>query len=233
MNKSFKYYAGIWAMLFAMFNVVTFILAEEFTGISYLEGTFWIGYLFVTIAFLGQLAVGYFVFQAKNMQKSFYRISLVRICWSSLVTMFIVGTFCMAIEGIPEWIAVIACFLVLGFSVISLTKAGAAAGIVGQIDEDIKVKTFFIKSLTVDADTLLASAKSETVKEECKKVYEAVRYSDPMSSEMLASVESQITIKFASLSQAVAADNAEAVAAAAGEVLILLKDRNNKCKLLK
>lgn len=233
MNKSFKYYAGVWAMLLAMFNVITFVLAEEFTGIDSLETGFWIGYLFVTIALLGQLLVGYFVFQAKNMQKTFNQISLVRICWGGLVAMFIVGTFCMAIEDIPEWFAVIACFLVLGFSVISLIKAGAAAGMVGQIDEKIKVKTFFIKSLTADMNTLLACAKSEAVKAECTKVYEAARYSDPMSSDALASVESQITIRFSALSQAVAADNAEAAAAAAAQMLILLTDRNNKCKLLK
>lgn len=233
MNKSFKYYVGVWAMLLAMFNVVTFVLAEEFTGIDMLGGSFWIGYLFITVAFLGQLAVGHSVFNAKNMQKSFNKLPLVRTCWGGLVAMFIVGTLCMAIEDLPEWLGGIACFLVLGFSFISLTKASAAAGIVDQIDEKVKSQTFFIKSLTVDADTLLASAKSDAVKEECKKVYEAVRYSDPMSSDVLASVESQITVKFATLSDAVAADNAEIVATLANELLILLKDRNNKCKLLK
>ena len=87
--------------------------------------------------------------------------------------------------------------------------------------------------MTVDAETLLARAKSEEAKGACKKVYEAVRYSDPMSSEMLAGVEGQITIKFAALSNAVVEDNDEAIAATAEEVLILVKDRNSKCKLLK
>lgn len=232
MNKSFKYYAVIWAVLFAMFNLITFIVADQITGIDCLEGSFWIGFALIVIAFLGQLGVGYSVFGAKNLQKSFYNLPLVRICWGALIAMFIVGVFCMVIN-LAVWFAVILCFVVLGFSVISLTKASAAAGIVEKIDENIKVKTFFIKSLTVDADTLLASAKSDAVKEECKKVYEAIRYSDPMSSDMLAAVESQITIKFAALSNAVAADDAAAVTAAANDMLILVKDRNNKCKLLK
>ena len=79
----------------------------------------------------------------------------------------------------------------------------------------------------------MARAQTEAAKAACKKVYEAVRYSDPMSSEMLSNVEGQITIKFAALSDAVAAGDDAAIDAAAKEVLILIQDRNNKCKLLK
>ena len=108
-----------------------------------------------------------------------------------------------------------------------------AAEEVEKIDQKIKVQTFFIKALTVDADSLLARAKSDAVKAECKKVYEAVRYSDPMSNDALASTESQITVAFAKLTAAVGADEIEAVKTAAEEVIILIGDRNRKCKLLK
>ena len=54
-----------------------------------------------------------------------------------------------------------------------------------------------------------------------------------MSSEMLAGVESQITSKLAARREAVAADDVQAVSAAAAEGLVLVKDRNSKCKLLK
>ncbi|MBQ9949706.1 MAG: hypothetical protein IJO93_03170 [Clostridia bacterium] len=91
----------------------------------------------------------------------------------------------------------------------------------------------FIKSLTVDAESLMSRAKSETIKAECKKVYEAVRYSDPMSNGALVSIESDITIKFSKLSEAVISENSETVATLADEIIILLGDRNKKCKLLK
>ena len=54
-----------------------------------------------------------------------------------------------------------------------------------------------------------------------------------MSNDMLSGIESQITIRFAALSNAVANQDAEAVASTAEEVLLLIKDRNNKCRLLK
>ena len=97
----------------------------------------------------------------------------------------------------------------------------------------MKAQTFFIKSLTVDADTLLSQAKSDEIKTECRKVYEAVRYSDPMSSDALAMSEAQITIRFTALSEAVKNGKAEEVKAITEELLVLLAERNKKCKLMK
>ena len=104
---------------------------------------------------------------------------------------------------------------------------------VSEIDGKISTKTLFIKSLTVDAESLISRAKNENIKAECKKVYEAVRYSDPMSNDVLASIESDITIKFSRLSEAVISEDLETVVKLADEIIILLGDRNKKCKLLK
>ena len=137
------------------------------------------------------------------------------------------------ISPLPYWVSVIACAIVLAVNAIAVFKAAAAANIVEAIDNNVKVKTFFIKSLTVDADTLTASAKSDAVKAECRRVFEAVRYSDPMSSDALAGVESQITLKFSEFSNAVTADDPAAAKATADALLVLVGDRNKKCKLLK
>ena len=139
----------------------------------------------------------------------------------------------MLISPLPYWVGVILCAIVLVANVLSVVKAAAAIEEIERIDEKVKVQTFFIKSLTVDADTLMASAISESAKAECRKVYEAIRYSDPMSNDALASVEGQITVKFAELSEAVKTDDAERVAKVANEVIVLVGDRNKKCKLLK
>ena len=139
----------------------------------------------------------------------------------------------MLISPLPYWVGVIVCAIVLVANVLSVVKATAAIDEIERIDTKVKTQTFFIKSLTVDADTLMARAKSEAVKAECRKVYEAILYSDPMSHDALSSVESQITVKFAELSEAVKADNVEKVIKIANEVCILVGDRNKKCKLLK
>ena len=233
MNKNSKVYIGAWAILLAIFNIASFVSPAEAAGMNKFGGAFWAGYIFITLAFIGQLAVSLYAFNEKNMQKFFYKIPLITISWSGLILTLIVGVACMAIPNLPNWVGIIVCFAILGFNAISLAKANVAADIVGAIDDKIKVQTFFIKALTVDADSLLARAKSDAVKAECKKVYEAVRYSDPMSNDALASTESQITVAFAKLTAAVGADEIEAVKTAAEEVIILIGDRNRKCKLLK
>jgi hypothetical protein len=133
----------------------------------------------------------------------------------------------------PYFVSVIICAVVLALNVLAIFKRKMAVDAVSAIDKKIKTQTFFIKSLTIDADTLMASAKSESAKAECRKVAEALKYSDPMSSDALSSVETQITLKFAKLSDAVHANDDEKIAELAGEVVILVGDRNKKCKLLK
>ena len=93
--------------------------------------------------------------------------------------------------------------------------------------------TVFIRTLTADAQGVAALAKSDAVRAECKKVYEVVRYSDPMSSPELSAVEEEISAKFDYFTEAVAEDNAEKAAAAGGELLLKVEERNRKCRLLK
>lgn len=232
MKKRFNLYIVAWGILLALFNVIAFV-SVGWSGQEKYTSSFWIGYVFITVMFIGQLICSYMAFNADNENKLFYNISLIRTSCIGLIVSFIVGGLCMLISALPYWIAVIVCAIVLAVNIISVVKANAVISEIQRVDEKIKNQTFFIKSLTVDADTLMASAKSEAVKSECKKVYEVVRYSNPMSNNALAIVESQITVKFAELSEAVKSDNAEKAAEVANEVVILVGDRNKKCKLLK
>ena len=139
----------------------------------------------------------------------------------------------MLISPLPYWLSTVVCAIVLVANVITVIKATVAVTEIERVDDKVKTQTFFVKSLTVDADTLVASAKSDVAKTECRKVYEAIRYSDPMSNDALASVEGQITVRFAELSDAVKADDADRITELANEVCILINNRNQKCKIFK
>lgn len=233
MKNLFKYYVICWAVLAAVFNIIVFITPNEMVGMNKFGGAFWSGYVFIMLAFVGQLVCAYFAFKAENKQKFFYSLPLITISYAATIASVIVGILCMVIPNLPNWVGIIICLVILAFSAVSIAKAKAAADVVSEIDKKIKVKTLFIKSLTVDAESLIARAKTDEINAELKKVYEAVRYSDPMSDEALSGIESQITLKFDLLSKAVAEGNAEAVKSAAEELIILINDRNKKCKLLK
>lgn len=233
MKKSFKIYSLIWAICFAVFNVITFVTPNEIGGVSKFSGSFWVGYIFITIAFVGQLACAFVAFKAENLKKFFYNIPLLSISYGGLVAMLIVGSVFMAIPVLPEWIAIIVCVIILAFNAIAIIKATAAADIVSGIDEKIKVQTFFIKSLSVDAQGLVTSAKSDELRAEAKKVYEAIRYSDPMATPALSDLDAQIERQFNAFSDAIKSDDAELTKETAAALVEMVERRNQKCKLLK
>ncbi len=234
MKKSFKFYALIWAILLAVWCAVVFLVRPVIPGfvINY-DARFWIAFAFVAAAFVGNLICAYFAFKADNLKKMFYNLPLITVSWSALIAMLVAGSALMLIPNCPAWIAAVVCIVVLAFNAIAVIKAMWAADTVSGIDEKVKAQTSYIKNLTVDTESILARAKSDAVKAECKKVYEAVRYSDPMSGDALSLIEAKITAKIDELSAAVSADDAEKAKGIADEIVILVADRKNKCKALK
>lgn len=234
MKKNFKYFVITWIIGFVLFNAITFLIPNEVFGVTRFDkGIFWIAYALITLSFIAQIITAHKFIKDDSNEKMFLNIPLLRTGYIAIIVSIIVGLIFMIFPVIPTWIGAIVCLLIAGCFVIACVNASTVANVVHDIDIKVKTKTFFIKSLTVDADTLMASAKSDAVKAECRKVYEAIRYSDPMSNDALSSVESQITIKFAELTEAVKEDNAERVVELVNEVVFLVGDRNKKCKLLR
>ena len=233
MKKGFKYYLSIWVILLAVFNVAVFVSPGEAGGYSKFGGAFWVGYIFITLAFIGQLICAYIAFKADNLQKFFYNVPLIRISRIGLVLTAILGTLCMAIPNLPNWIGVILCLAVLAFTAISVIKATAAGDIVSGIDEKIESKASFIKALTADAEALMSAAKTPELKAEVKKVYEAIRYSDPMSNAALEEINEQIQNQFSVFADSVKAEDSDLASSYSDELIILIDNRNKKCKLMK
>lgn len=233
MKKYFKYYGICWAIALMVFNVITFVVANETIGLTSVGTSFWVGYVFITIVFIGNLICSLLFFKKENKGKVFLNIPVINLAYSALIVSLIVGAVAMAVPQIPYWIGVIVDVLVLAFYAIAIVKASAAANIVHDVEQKVKTQTFFVKSLTVDADSLMARASSNEMKAETKKVYEAIRYSDPMSNDALASIENQIQNEFNAFADAVKNNDIDIAKSSSNELVILINDRNKKCKLLK
>lgn len=233
MKKSICTYGIIWALCVALFNVIVFVSPNEVAGMNKFGGAFWVGYVFITVTFLGQLACSIFTFLKKDSKKLFYNLPLISISYSTLIAMLIVGSIVMAIPNLPNWIGIVVCLAILVFNVIAIIKATAAANTVSGIDEKIASRTLFIKSLTTDAEGLSVSATSDELRSLAKKVYEAIKYSDPVSNTALADLDSQIEREFEAFSDAIRDGDAELAKANADSLTQLIDKRNQKCKLLK
>ena len=168
----------------------------------------------------------------QNAEGTFYGVPFV---YSGLAT-YILITVLSAVSifiGATPLLQIIIAVVVFACAIGKLLKKSTARDLIESKDKEIKQKAFFIKALTLDAQTLVSRAQSDEAKELAKKIYEAVRYSDPMSNDALAGAESSITIKFKEFEDAIINDDTELAAESSKELLILINDRNQKCRLLK
>ena len=84
MNKNQKYYIGFWVILFLVFQAIAFI-APGWSNIEKYTSSFWIGYAFITISFVGQLICTLNALKEDNLTKLFYKIPLIRISYNFLL----------------------------------------------------------------------------------------------------------------------------------------------------
>ena len=233
-KKNFIIYSIGWFLVLALFNLITFVTPNEIGGVTKFTTFFWVAYSFITVMFIGQLACAYYVLKSDAAKKMFYRISLIPITVGAIFLMFIVATLCLAVIQIPDWLAIVICAIILVVNVITVLKSAIAIEAVEAIDKKIKVKTMFIKMLTADAEILMRNtASNDEMAPLTKKVYEAVRYSDPMSDDALLSVEDKITNKFNEFSTSVNDGDLATAEANAKDLLAYITERNTKCKFLK
>ena len=234
MNKHFNKYLLIWAIFLAAFAVIALFVRQVIPGTTIQhDARFWIIFCSIIVAFLGNLVCAAFAFSAENLQKLFYKVPLITISYSALIILMIAGSAMVLIPNCTAGIAVLVCVVIIAFSAIAVVKTAWAVDVVQVIDEKIKIQTSFINELNVQAKGILARSQNGAVRAECQKVCDAVRYSDPISNEALSVIEAKITIKMNELSTAVRAGDEQKVKVTADEVLLLINDRNQKCKATK
>ena len=231
MVRKYKYYAFVCLILLALFNVIVFVIPnqrkDDFTS------SFWIGYCFAILVYILNLVISYLAFKSSSAKKFFYGISLITISFTTLIFSFLISLVWILVPVFPDWLEICACSVILALYIISIIKVIVVKEIVESVDERIETQTEFVKRLILDAERQMAMAKSEAVKRECKKIYEAARYSDPVSNEKLSDIENAITYKINSLYNLIDTDDSAGVSQAATEIINLIKDRNMQCKLYK
>lgn len=234
MKRNFKFYFILWLILLAAFNAGIFLVRPVIPGYVLNDGAgFWTAWAFIMAAFAGNLICAYFAFKTQNLKKLFYNLPLVTVSYAGLIVMAVLGGALMLIPGCPAWIAAVVCLIAAAVTAAAVVRADWAGKAADAVDEKAKAQTQLIKLLTVNAETLLAKAKTPDEKAAAKKVYEALRYSDPVSSEALSAEEAKIAAKIEELSAAVNNADEETAGATADETVLLIKERNNKCRLLK
>ena len=209
-------------IVFALFNVIAFVIPTEKTA------TFWTAYAFSVVAFAVQIPLWKIAFGKKDTLKSkFLGIPVIHVGITYLIIQLIAFAVFMIFPTIPIWLAVVVCAIILAISALCAIAGQAGANEINRVEEKIKVKRAFIQFLQTDIEMLVESETDAETKAELKKLAEKIRFSDPMSHEMLGELESRISAKVEEMKTAT--DKKGIIA----EVTTLLTERNKKCKILK
>ena len=216
-------------IIMAVYNVVTFVIPFN------RGGGFWTGYGFAMLALLLTAGVGFYAFDKEGWLSKFYRIPLISVVWRYLVIQLVISLIQMILDLVPVpfqyWIALNT--VILGACLLGLITINVTKEEIERIDEKIKAKVFYIKSLLVDVECLVDKVSDESVKKVLKELCETIKYSDPMSSPQLATIENKIDAKTVALAENVEKIDGEASKVLCDELQQLFAERNRKCKILK
>ena len=183
-------------------------------------GAFWPCYVCIMLAFVGQLICASIAFKETNSQKFFYNIPLIRISYTGLILTIVFGVIGMFIPDCPIWIPVVVCAIVFVLVLVALLKAKLTASIISDKDEEINEATSFIKEMTAKAKAIYDTDKTN---DDYKKLFEAFRYANKMSSEKTKQIEESIIEKMCQLSGNIDADKV-------AEIVALIKERETLIK---
>lgn len=222
MKKNSVMAYAVLAISFALFNVIAFAVPTAKTA------TFWVAYVFTSVAFASQIAIWKFAFKGTDTLKSkFLGIPLISVGITYFIVQIIAFAIFMALPLTASWIAIVVCALILGISAICLIGTETGREEINRVEEKVEKKVFYIKSLQVDIEMLASAERDADTKAALTKLAEKIRFSDPMSNEVLANLEAEITAKVKELKTA--ENKAEIITVLDS----LVAERNKKVKLLK
>ena len=228
MKNNFLYYAIAWLIGFVAFNIIFFII-----GNNSLIGYYWPGYIACIIAFAGQLFCGYLALKQDTLLKKVLNAPLLFTSYAGLVSTFSISIFFALRKYLNNWIGIVVLITILAITAIRIIGIKANADYVVRIDNKQALKTSYIKEMISKSEILKNQTKNNELQGLTEKVYESLRFSDPISNPLLGEIESKINIYFNDFENAIKLNDVESAKDAAEKLNDSIKERNILVKNLK
>ena len=165
------------------------------------------------------------------------------LAWGYLVGNLLLSLLVLGLDSAVLWSApwplfCVAQTLLLGWFTLRILAVSAGQKHITAVGEAVAIKIIDWRLILADLDAIKSrlpasvTDRAQALKE-LQKVYEAFRYSDPMSNPALAELEATLKADVSTLGTTVAGGNNEAITLGTTALLNRLKDRNNRVQLLK
>lgn len=228
MKKKMAYMLAISAVVIVIYNLIAFVVPfERTTG-------FWVEYAFSMIAIL--LFFGFTtVFCTKDIpiKSKFLDLPVFQVLYVLLGVQVCFGFAVMALPAIPYQIALIVSAVVLAIGLFLMFSIKLAEDEIQRVDRKVAAKVNFIREISAKIEVSAQRVEDKMLLTDLKKLSEAVRFSDPMSSDELYEKEQEIAGRIDELNQLISSADYETARKIIREIQALLKERNLKCKLMK
>lgn len=219
-------------VVFLFANILVFLIPFPH-GIA-----FWTAYVFLMIALVIGFVITYVSAEKTFTQKNGIRYyPLMRFGVMYLIVQGIVSLIFFLLDSyitLPLiWIPPVVCLVIFAIFAVLLISTYSGLKVVESVDEQSKKETAFIYSLTAEAELLAKQVSDEDLQKELTALYEAIRYSDPVSTPEVADVDSRIRGEMDVLKATVTLNDAGKIHESVQKLSLLIAERNQKCRLSK
>lgn len=185
-KKNYIMTAMIYAIIFAVFNLLVFVIFKQKNGV------FWMSYAFMCLAFIVQIVSMVLALKSLDTETVFMGIPLASLSFYYFFAAIFAGAVFMVFQVAPFTLALIVQVLIVAIYAVVAILAIMARDNTQQISDHVKESVAAIQTLKVEIEVLVPQVSDPALKNALKKVCETVKYSDPMSNDAVADIENQI-----------------------------------------
>lgn len=185
-KKSWIMTASIYLIVFAVFNLLVFVIAKEKNSV------FWMSYAFMCFAFIVQIVSMFLALRSLETETVFMGIPLASLSMYYFFAAIFVGAVFMFFQNASFKLALVLQVLILAIYTVAAILALMSRDIVQDVNDNLKESVEAVKTLNVNIEVFIPQVSDPALKKALKKVSETVKYSDPMSNEAVADIEEQI-----------------------------------------
>lgn len=185
-KKSYVMMAVIYAIIFAVFNLLVFVIVNEKNSV------FWMSYAFMCLAFIVQIVSMLLALRTLETEAVFMGIPLASLSFYYFFAAIFVGAVFMFFQNAPFKLAMVLQILILAIYVVVAILALMSRNVVQDVNDNLEESVEAIRTLTIDVEVFIPQVRDPALKKALKKVSETIRYSDPMSNEAVVGIEGQI-----------------------------------------
>ena len=242
MKTSLKTYVVIWFIAALAFLGIICSIGGK--GLNAFTGPRASLYLFAFASLIIQLAVGIFIFGKKEDDRrsssGFYGIPLGYFASAMTIVTLLLSILLAVRIDIPIWVGTIIVIVVLAIDLTVSVALGGFSRQAPKADEQVKRATSLFMVLRARSEALVARQTNSEIAASTKRVCEALRYSDPVSSPVIADADQGVLTAYEAYEDAVNrayvnSDEGSLTALNVAEMSLnsRLSERNALCKLNK